>query len=510
MLAPLTILLAALAAPPTGGEALRPIEVAPGVFVLAFSDRHASANAGWVTGGGEVTLIGAPDAESVPAILDAVRKTTGKAPSSAIITGASPRAFEAARRLLAEGVSRGVVAAGAPGKDALSATAAGPPVEAVRARTLLTRAGRELELVPFDRGPGTSALAVHVRDCGVLFTGEACVHGPRAVLRGTSTAAWIRALRELRRFQPELVVPGAGTTGGRDLIDRQERLLLELRRQVGHRVAQGWPAELVSAGVRIEPEWLVWMPYDTPTREDVDHVRDELTIPRAPFGADPFRDEETGPKTLAIIGDSPHEPGHLEAGLAPVFEAAGLAVRFAVDFRALSKETLAQVRLLILLRDGNSWPEGPDRPTRPWMTIEQERAVVEFVERGGAFLALHNSTGLYPEKGPYLELLGGTYEGHGPLERFRVRVADADHPVTRGVEEYEIADEQHTPRPDTSHVHVILRSISAEGVEAAAGWVREVGKGRVCYLANGHTRDALGHPMFRRLIANAIGWCLDK
>jgi type 1 glutamine amidotransferase len=73
-----------------------------------------------------------------------------------------------------------------------------------------------------------------------------------------------------------------------------------------------------------------------------------------------------------------------------------------------------------------------------------------------------------------------------------------------------VADEQHTPRPDLRSVHVVLESISAAGVRAAAGWVREIGKGRVVYLANGHTRDALENPMYRRVLGNSIAWCLEK
>jgi type 1 glutamine amidotransferase len=35
-----------------------------------------------------------------------------------------------------------------------------------------------------------------------------------------------------------------------------------------------------------------------------------------------------------------------------------------------------------------------------------------------------------------------------------------------------------------------------------------VGKGRFCYLAPGHTPEALGHPMMQRLIRNAVNWVL--
>jgi hypothetical protein len=45
---------------------------------------------------------------------------------------------------------------------------------------------------------------------------------------------------------------------------------------------------------------------------------------------------------------------------------------------------------------------------------------------------------------------------------------------------------------------------------AAAGWVYEPGKGRLCHLANGHTREALRHPMYQRLLRNAVAWCLRK
>ena len=97
------------------------------------------------------------------------------------------------------------------------------------------------------------------------------------------------------------------------------------------------------------------------------------------------------------------------------------------------------------------------------MTPEQERAVVSFVEAGGGFLNLHNSMGLYPEHGAYLELIGGRYASHGPLERFRVEVADPDHPVMRGVSAFFVADEQHTPSYDEGRVQLLLRSRSDNG-----------------------------------------------
>ena len=142
------------------------------------------------------------------------------------------------------------------------------------------------------------------------------------------------------------------------------------------------------------------------------------------------------------------------------------------------------------------------------MTPAQQRAVAAFVEGGGGFLNLHNAMGLYPSRGPYLDLVGGRYIGHGPLERFRVEVVDRDHPVTRGVGAFFVADEQHTPPYDEGRVHLLLRNRSDDGKVAAAGWVREPGRGRLCHLANGHTREALLHPMYQRLLRNAVRWCL--
>lgn len=40
--------------------------------------------------------------------------------------------------------------------------------------------------------------------------------------------------------------------------------------------------------------------------------------------------------------------------------------------------------------------------------------------------------------------------------------------------------------------------------------VREQGTGRVCYMTNGHTRQALGNPMYQRLLRNAMLWCLNR
>ena len=109
-----------------------------------------------------------------------------------------------------------------------------------------------------------------------------------------------------------------------------------------------------------------------------------------------------------------------------------MAVRFAFDASApLSSENLHQVQIFCILRDGVHWPGGSEK-NDVWMTPDQEKAVAGFVENGGALLGLHNCLGLYPAGGQYLDVLGGTYNGHGPLERFRVRVHDAGHPDRPG------------------------------------------------------------------------------
>jgi hypothetical protein len=80
--------------------------------------------------------------------------------------------------------------------------------------------------------------------------------------------------------------------------------------------------------------------------------------------------------------------------------------------------------------------------------------------------------------------------------------------MTANVEAFTVADEQHTPVPDLGKVRLLLRSRSDAGKTAAAGWAYEPGRGRLCHLAPGHAREALLHPMYQRLMRNAVNWCL--
>ena len=462
-------------------------EIAPGVYTLGFSARYGSVNVGWVEFDDHVLLIGLPHPELIDRIFTEVKKTTHKPVREVVLTHIRKGEVEAAEAVVKRQVT-----------------------VLVHVEQVLQRrdAHHDVQLIPMRPAGDADNTAVFVRDQGVLFAGALCSNGPRAEVRSSDTARWIDALDQLKRLPVRKVVPGFGSMGGPELLDRQARYLRELRRQVGYGVAQGVPLAEIRAGVRIAPEFLVWMPYDHPTAEDIDHVYAELTVPQSPFGRGGQTASDGRPRALVLIGDRFHDPAHLEAGLRLAFDKAGVAADFTVDVRALSAENLKGIRLLVILRDGMLWPEGPDKPYVVWMTPEQERAVVDFVQSGGALLALHNATGLYPAGGPYLKVLGGTYNGHGPLERFRVRVTDPRHPITRGITEYEVADEQHTPIPDLTKVHIFLESRSDDGVVAPAGWAYEAGRGRVCYLANGHTREALLQPSYQLLLKNAIHWCL--
>ncbi len=499
-------------------------QIAPSVYAAGFADRYQSANCGWIALAEEIILVDLPRGVPPGEFLAQVRATTNKPATTLLLTHAVPDDLALIAQLRELGIKRVCCSPGtqrslaAPAAKTGGDTAntqnksqtAAAGVEVLKEKTSLGSGTNQIEFLPLDEFSGSGAAAVWLPESKLLLAGPAVWHGPRVPLSGTDTATWIEVLDRLAELAPAHVVPGFGSWGGAELISRQRRFLFELRRQVGYFIAQARPASDLQAVIRLVPDYLVWMPYDTPLAEDIDHLYQELTVPQAPFAGPAPAPGAKPAHALVLIGDQPHEPGHIEEGLRPVFRATGVVPHFAVDVRALSAENLARVSLLVILRDGLQRPQAPGQADYVWMTPEQEKAVVDFVHRGGGFLNLHNSMGLYPEDGPYLRLVGGRYIGHGPLERFRVEIVDRDHPITRGVEDFSVADEQHTPPIDAEKVHLLLRNRSDDGQTAAAGWAYEPGRGRLCHLANGHTRESLNHPMYQRLMRNAVLWCLRQ
>ncbi|MFN3323710.1 MAG: ThuA domain-containing protein [Bryobacteraceae bacterium] len=247
---------------------------------------------------------------------------------------------------------------------------------------------------------------------------------------------------------------------------------------------------------------------------------------------------------FALIGDRYHNSDYIRTGLGKTIgQGTGISIDFCDETRMLRAETLKGYKLLIVLRDGMVWPDGyPDENTnaawvatnRPklvfdppvdlgkpkpafWIKPGQGKAVREFVENGGAALFLHNVTHVGLTDSDFRHVLGAAYAGHPPIRTFKVKVTNPDHPITRGVKDFIVTDEQHYMEYDKDPKHVFLETVNEEGLDyrgqgakAPGGWAYDYGKGRVCYMSPGHLLSVLWSPEYVKLQQNAVRWLLRK
>ena len=215
-------------------------------------------------------------------------------------------------------------------------------------------------------------------------------------------------------------------------------------------------------------------------------------------------------KALILAGDNYHDANDAFEGVGSVLRNEGVEVECTSDFAAFGEEMLADKDLFVILRDGIEFADGREGERVAWMQPIQETAIEQFVLKGGGFMPLHNSGWGYPWNGGYRRTLAGYYVGHPAIAKFKVEVVNRSHPVTAGVESYEIVDEQHFLWFDYDRVEVLLVSQGEDGRQSAAGWAYEYGKGQVVYLANGHTLEILQHSTYQRLLRNAALWLLRR
>jgi type 1 glutamine amidotransferase len=147
-------------------------------------------------------------------------------------------------------------------------------------------------------------------------------------------------------------------------------------------------------------------------------------------------------------------------------------------------------------------------------TGAQQRALSALVADGRGLVAIHSSAvfgsiggDLDPEFRPAFELLGQRYRSHGPEPRWgEISVElDGTHPVTSGIEPFELFAEHYELEAADDRSEVIGWRATASGPEAIVT-AREHGRGRVVYVQPGHDLRALGHPSFAGIVRNAMTW----
>ena len=103
------------------------------------------------------------------------------------------------------------------------------------------------------------------------------------------------------------------------------------------------------------------------------------------------------------------------------------------------------------------------------MTEDQGKAIKDFVQAGGGFYPLHNSSHISLSCKNYRDVMGGAYVGHPPLRPFEVHATANAHPITAGMKPFIVNDEQHYVDYDKDPKYVILESENRDGLTYETG-----------------------------------------
>lgn len=142
---------------------------------------------------------------------------------------------------------------------------------------------------------------------------------------------------------------------------------------------------------------------------------------------------------------------------------------------------------------------------------EGAATIDRFVRSGGGLLALHTAVICFDAHPLWRDLCGAVWRWdeslHPPVGAAAVGVTDAGraHPVTAGVDDFEVVDEVYGFLDEVADLEPLLTS-HHRGRHHPVVWARELGDGRVVTDLLGHDPTSFEHPAHRRIVQQAAAW----
>ena len=138
------------------------------------------------------------------------------------------------------------------------------------------------------------------------------------------------------------------------------------------------------------------------------------------------------------------------------------------------------------------------------ITDAQKNGLLNHIASGKGFVGVHSAADSFRGCPEYRAMVGGHFVTHPRYRDYQVNVVDEEHPITEGVVEFIVTDEQYILDYDP-RVNV-LASALWQGRAMPVVWTKDWGEGRVFYLALGHDAVACQHEMFGTLLQRGSLW----
>ncbi|GAB4136271.1 MAG: hypothetical protein Kow0040_22240 [Thermogutta sp.] len=159
----------------------------------------------------------------------------------------------------------------------------------------------------------------------------------------------------------------------------------------------------------------------------------------------------------------------------------------------------------------------------PGISPQQQEAFIALLNKGIGVVAMHHNLGAHRDWAEYRNIIGGMYlheacEIDGKSypastwdhdQTLNIHVADAEHPITKGLKDFTIHDETYHGFYVSPKVHVLLTTDNPKN-NAEIAWTTQYGRSRVLYLQLGHDSQAWKNPAYPKLLLRGIRWAAGR
>jgi len=142
---------------------------------------------------------------------------------------------------------------------------------------------------------------------------------------------------------------------------------------------------------------------------------------------------------------------------------------------------------------------------------DAQQNLKKFVEEGKGLVLVHFACGAFQDWPEFKNIAGRVWDPklrpHDAYGRFRVEIADPEHPIVKGMKPFETVDELYTCLAGDKEIQVLAKATSkADKKDYPMAFVNRYGKGHVFHCMLGHDVRALAADGVRELYRRGTAW----